>query len=152
VTAIDITSIVSLTLVMIGASMITIELASGNSSLFDLFISGIALITGGVIGMISGSWLLAIIVAAICVAGYWLILRVYLHRWLKSNTVHHRSNADKLIGVKTKIIRESADGKNHFVKIAGEEWIIDVEAAAEVGQEVEIQSQHGTRLKAIIIK
>lgn len=136
-------------LIVLGILLISAELVLGLDSLFDLALSGLALALGGLLGAIFSSWELAVLISIVGVVAYWLAARAYVHRIFKTRP--HKMNTEKLVGEVVKISRESKDGSKHFIKLHGEEWLVDVAHRAKVGDEIEITAVKGTKVVAKLV-
>lgn len=145
----DLNLIIPVALVVIGLVMILVELFIGIDSLFDLTLSGTALFLAGGFGIVTLSWVIALIVAILFLMLYWALGRSYIHKIIKTHP--RKTNKDKLIGVTTKVSRVNDEKGKAFIKLEGEEWLVNAENQLKIGDKVEVTKVDGTILQVIVI-
>jgi membrane protein implicated in regulation of membrane protease activity len=136
-------------LVIVGVLCAAAELALGALTGFDLALVGASLAAGGAIGLLTQSWHVGLISAAVFAVLYFALFR----RWLKAKLYvkDQASNVDAVvgkIGVVTKRIGLRDCG---LVKVGSEEWRAELvqpaDSAREVGADVQVVSVEGVTLK-----
>lgn len=133
-------------LVVAGVLLVLAELVLGVDSLFDLVLSGAALMLAGVIGFFAGSWLVGLVLAVALVLAYWFAGRGLVRsRLLSTNT---KTNADKLLGSVAIVVRGvSGPGSKYVVKIDAEEWTAESSHKLQPGDSVEVVKVNGAILE-----
>ncbi len=71
---------VSWILIVVGAVLVLLEVLLGALSGFDLLLLGCGILLGGVAGVLSGSWIVGVAVAAILTLFYVIVGRRRIHR------------------------------------------------------------------------
>lgn len=136
-------------LVIAGVLCAAAELALGALTGFDLALVGASLAAGGAFGLLTQSWHVGLISAAVLAVLYFLLFR----RWLKAK-LHVRdqaSNVDAVVGKMGVVTKRVGQRDCGIVKVGSEEWRAELaepaDAAREVGVDVRIVSVEGVTLK-----
>lgn len=137
-------------LVIVGVLCAVAELALGALTGFDLALVGASLAAGGAIGLLTQSWHVGLISAAIFALLYFAIFR----SWLKAklHVATQPTNVDAVVG-KTGVVTKNI-GPNRdcgLVKVGSEEWRAELAqpngAVKQVGVEVKVVAVEGVTLK-----
>lgn len=131
-------------LVILGFILISLELFIGLDSLFDLVLSGLALIAGGMLGLLLGNnVVVGLVLSLVFLIGYWFLGRAYLKDKLQPEHTH--SNVDRLPGMVVQISKQTARG-TFIANVEGEDWSVSCEQQLQIGDKVEILSASGAIL------
>jgi len=136
-------------LVIVGALCAAAEIALGAITGFDLALAGASLAAGGAIGLLTASWHVGLISAAVFALLYFALFR----RWLKAKLLvtNQPSNVDAVVGKMGVVTKRIARRDCGMVKVGSEEWRAELaqpaDAAREVGSDVQIVSVEGVTLK-----
>lgn len=118
---IEVLEIINPILIILGLVLVIVELFTGVGSGLDLALTGLAMVLGGVVGLLSGNlWLVGIAAAAVLLIVYWLLLRAYFHSRIYGHSAH-RSNIDNVAGATGKVVSKLSDDK-WLVNVEGEQW------------------------------
>jgi membrane protein implicated in regulation of membrane protease activity len=107
-------------LIVIGAVMILAEVVLGAISGFDFLLLGSAVLLGGVLGLVTGSTVLAL-----AAAGVLSLLYVALgRRRIKARLDRHDipTNTDALLGKEVRVVETIGAERAGRIKHEGEEW------------------------------
>lgn len=146
----DFNTVIPIILVIVGFVLIIAELLIGLDSLFDLVLSGTALLIAGSVGYLVPSWPVSIVLALLLLVVYWFLGRNYVHKFI--DTHPRKTNADRLVGQTSTVSRVRADGKAFFAKFGGEEWKIESDADLAEDLKVVVTTVKGAILEVEIIK
>jgi membrane protein implicated in regulation of membrane protease activity len=136
-------------LVIVGVLCVAAELALGVLTGFDLALIGASLAAGGVVGLITQSWQIGLISAAIFALLYFALFR----RWLKAklHVKEQATNVDAIVGKSGVVTKRIGRGDCGIVKVGSEEWRAELaqpdDAAREIGASVQVVSIEGVTLK-----
>ena len=136
-------------LVIGGIVCVTVELALGAATGFDLALIGGSLAIGGGIGLLLGSEKIGLLAAG----GLALMYLAVFRSWLKSTlTVKERpSNVEALVGKLCVVTKRIAPREPGMVKVSGEVWRAELagaeDAARDAGATVKVESIEGVTLK-----
>ncbi len=132
-------------LIILGFLAILAEVALGVATGFELLIIGIIFIVAGGIGMLVGSFVVALLTITVLSLFYIMIGRKFIKQKLSISTT--QTNTDKLIGQIAVVIKAITDEKPGQVKIDGEIWRASASENIENGTEVIVKSVSGVTLK-----
>ncbi len=132
-------------LVVAGLMAIVLELVLGVATGFDLLLVGVALIIGGVVGMVTGNFMTALIVVGILLLLYFFVGRSFLKKNLTIKTT--LTNSDKLINKEGIVLKTILPNKPGQVKVDGEIWRAESGKKISEGEVVIINSYSGVTLK-----
>ena len=136
-------------LVIVGVLCAAAELALGALTGFDLALVGASLAAGGVIGLLTFSWHVGLISAAIFAVLYFALFR----RWLKAKlyVANQPSNVDAVVGKMGVVTKRIGQRDCGIVKVGSEEWRAELaqpsDSAREAGTDVQIVAVEGVTLK-----
>lgn len=107
-------------LVLLGALLVLVEVAFGGFAGFDLVLIGSSCIVGGAVGLLSGSPMIGLLVAAALGVLYMVVGR----RWVRDRLRHRptRSNTDALIGQRGLVISALSPHAPGQVRVQDEIW------------------------------
>ena len=107
-------------LIIVGALCVLLEVAMGGFAGFDLVLVGSAVALGGLIGLIVGSPVVGLMVAAALSLLYIALGR----RWVRAHLQHKTvaSNADALVGQSAMVLQRIAEHAAGQVKVRDEVW------------------------------
>lgn len=128
-------------LFILGFIAIALELLLGVATGFDLVVIGSIFIIAGGIGMISGSFTVALITIIVLSIVYIAVGRKFIKSKLHIAT--KTTNVDALIGEEAKVFKTITPDKPGQVKINGEIWRAAAEKEIEEGKTVKIHSVSG---------
>ena len=130
--------------VIIGLSLVLLELIIGVETGYDLVIIGSTFIVGGLVTWPVHSWLVTVIVTCVICVAYMTLGRRYVHRWTAVRKV--RTNIDAIIGRKGIVLRSIAKNVDGLVKVGKERWSARAEEDIEKGDEIVVISVSGVTL------
>lgn len=111
---------ISQVIVIIGLCLVLAELFVGIDSGFDLVLLGSILVLGGLIGVGTNSYVIALIVSIALTIIYIFFGRKFVKRKVIITT--HKTNIDKLIGQKAVVIRSITPDTPGLVRLSDEDW------------------------------
>lgn len=103
-----------------GLLLLFTELIIGLQSGFDLVLIGSILILSGIIGLLTGSASIMLIIASILSLAYILIGRNLIRQ--KITVITKKTNIDKLIGAKGIVIRSITPDTPGIIRLNDEDW------------------------------
>lgn len=136
-------------LVIGGIVCVTIELALGAATGFDLALIGGSLTIGGAVGFAAGSERVGLFAAG----GLSLVYLALLRNWLRAKlTVQHRSsNVDAVVGREGVVTKRISPREAGLVKLGSEVWRAELtatdEAPRDPGATVRVEAVEGVTLK-----
>ena len=136
-------------LVIGGIVCVTVELALGAATGFDLALIGGSLAIGGAVGFFAGSGKAGLLAAG----GLSLVYLGLFRSWLRSKlTVQHRpTNVDAVVGKIGVVTKRIAPSEPGMVKLGSELWRAELAAtdgtARDTGVMVKVESVEGVTLK-----
>jgi membrane protein implicated in regulation of membrane protease activity len=136
-------------LVIVGLLCAAAELALGALTGFDLALAGASLAAGGALGLLTQSWHLGLISAAVLAVLYFALFR----NWLKAKLLvtNQASNVDAVVGKMAVVTKRIGQRDCGIVKVGSEEWRAELarpdDPIREVGADVQIISVEGVTLK-----
>jgi membrane protein implicated in regulation of membrane protease activity len=136
-------------LVITGAILILAEVALGGFAGFDLVLIGSALVLGGGLGFLFGSWVVGLAASSTLAILYIAVGR----RWVRNRirTKHVPSNTDALIGLSGVVTVRVAEHAPGQVKVRDEVWRAvpapGVPGPYEPGTVVRVESVDGVTLR-----
>lgn len=136
-------------LIIVGLVCVTIELALGVLTGFDLALVGASLAVGGGIGLIIGSGTAGLLAAGILAVVYFSVFR----RWLKARlqVQDQPSNVDATVGKTAVVTKRIAPREAGLVKVGAEEWRAELgqtdDSAREIGAVVTVVGVEGVTLQ-----
>lgn len=128
-------------LFLLGLAAVVLELFFGVATGFDLVVIGSIFVLASGVGMVTGSFMVALITITVLSVIYIFLGRNIIKNKLSIATTS--TNVDALIGKKavvTKVIHPSKAGQ---ITIEGEIWRAQAERIINVGTEVTIESVSG---------
>jgi len=128
-------------LILLGILAIIIEIIVGAATGFELLILGIVFVIGGGLGMLTGSFNLAIGSVIILILGYIFFGRSRIKDALHITTT--KTNADSIINKQAKVVTDIGAGEYGQVKIDGEIWRATSAKSHKTGTTVIIESISG---------
>jgi len=135
--------------IILGLVCVTVELALGVLTGFDLALVGASLAVGGAIGLIVGSGTIGLLAAAILALVYFSVFR----RWLKAKlqVKDQPSNVDATVGRSAVVTKRIAPREAGLVKVGAEEWRAELgqtdDSTREIGAVVTVVGIEGVTLK-----
>ena len=132
-------------LFLLGLAAIVLELFFGVSTGFDLVVIGSIFVLAGGVGMLSGSFLYALITIIFLSFFYIVLGRKFIKNKLSIATTN--TNGDALIGKKAQVIKEIQTDSPGQVKIEGEIWRANADETIAEGTEIVIESISGVSLQ-----
>lgn len=132
-------------LALMGLVAITLEVILGAPTGFDLLILGIIFLLGGGVGILTGSFTLALAVIIILSFLYIFLARKMIKEKLSLTT--RKTNVDNLIGKKATVVKKIIPSKPGQVKIEGEIWRAEANEEIEIDKQVVVESVSGVTLK-----
>ena len=138
-------------LVIVGILCAAAELALGALTGFDLALIGASLAAGGAIGLLTQSWQVGLISAAVFAVLYFALFR----RWVKAKLLvaNQPSNVDAVVGKMGVVTKRIGQRDCGIVKVGSEEWRAELARpdgpVCEVGADVQIVSVEGVTLKVM---
>ena len=136
-------------LVITGVLAIAAELALGAITGFDLALVGASLAAGGAIGLLTQSWHVGLISAAIFALLYFALFR----SWLKGklHVSQQASNVDAVVGKMGVVTKRIGQRDCGIVKVGSEEWRAELaepsDPAREIGADVRVVAVEGVTLR-----
>lgn len=136
-------------LIIAGLVCVTVELALGVLTGFDLALVGGSLAVGGGVGLAIGSGTAGLSAAGILALLYFSVFR----RWLKAKlqVKDQPSNVDATVGKTGVVTKRIAPREAGLVKVGAEEWRAELTAtddsAREIGAVVTVLGVEGVTLK-----
>ena len=138
---------ISWLLIFAGLGTILLELIIGIGTGFDLVLIGTALVIGGGVGNITGSWLAGIIVTSILSIAYIFFGRQIIKNKLK--TKNGKTNIESLIGKSGRVEKTISPGKPGQVRINNEVWRATSNEQFPIGSNVKIKDISGVTLRVV---
>lgn len=132
-------------LIIIGIIAIIVEIILGAATGFDLLLIGIIFIISGGLGMLVGSFNLALVTVTALSFLYLIFGRKFVKKQLSIET--KSTNVDNLYGKKAIVIKKISSHHSGQVKVQGEVWRAEADVTLEEGKEVTVQSVSGVTLK-----
>jgi len=132
-------------LIMLGILAIIVEIILGAVTGFELLIIGIVFVIGGVVGMLTGSMMFAIVAIIILTLGYIFFARKMIKQVLHITTT--KTNTDSIIGEVANVVADIKISAPGQVKIEGEIWRAESTKDISKGKKVKIISVSGVTLK-----
>jgi membrane protein implicated in regulation of membrane protease activity len=136
-------------LVIGGVVSVTIELALGALTGFDLALVGGSLAIGGGIGLLTGSAKIGLLAAG----GLSFVYLAVFRSWLKAKLTvkDHASNVDAVVGRSGVVTKRIAPREAGMVKLGDEVWRAELasaeDCALEAGATVQVVSLEGVTIK-----
>ena len=136
-------------LVIGGIVCVTVELALGAATGFDLALIGGSLAIGGAVGFFAGSGKVGLLAAG----GLSLVYLGLFRSWLRAKlTVQHRAtNVDAMVGKIGMVTKRIGPSEAGMVKLGSELWRAELAAtdgtARDTGAMVKVESVEGVTLK-----
>lgn len=130
--------------VVVGLLLILAELFVGIQSGFDLVLIGSILIVSGLLGVITDSAALAMILATVLSIVYIALGRRYVKE--RVTVVAKKTNIDKLIGATALVVREITPEKPGIVRFNDEDWRATADEVLYERDAVTIRSIDGVTL------
>ena len=143
----ELNTLIPITLVILGFVLIIAELFIGLDSMFDLVLSGSALLISGATGFLAENWIVSMALTFILLITYWVLGRRYVHKMIKTHP--HKTNSDKLLDRQTKISRVNEEKTSFYAKIDGEEWKVVSEASLKMNTKVTVTKVNGAILEVM---
>ncbi len=135
-------------LVYLGLFLIILELVLGVSTGFDLLLSGLALLAGGVVLWLTNIFWLAIAISIVLILIYFILFRTALKDKMMS-TATKNVNIDKLIKADAIVVKSITPARPGQVKVDGEIWRAESDQNLEEGDRVVVNSIEGVTLKVV---
>lgn len=132
-------------LFVLGLAAIVLELFFGVATGFDLVVIGSIFLLASGVGMLTGSFVIALITISVLSALYIFFGRTFIKN--KLSIVTTATNVDALIGKKAVVIKEIHPNKTGQVKVEGEIWRAESENLRSIGAEVSIVSVSGVTVR-----
>ncbi len=132
-------------LIGLGIVAIVVELLLGVATGFDLFLAGLSLILGGIIGMVSGSFTVGLISTVILI-----FLYIFLGRKFIKNKLHietQATNVEGIMGKQAMVVKEITPDEPGQVKVEGEIWRARASKTLAKGELVVVKSVSGVTLE-----
>lgn len=107
-------------LVILGAALILLEVMLGAVSGFDLLLIGSAVLAGGVVGLVTGQYVIGLVTAGLLSVLYVAFGRQRLRARLKRPGIP--SNTDALLGQEVLVVEKTGCDHAGLVRHEGEEW------------------------------
>lgn len=133
------------TVIILGLLAIIAELILGAITGFELFIIGIILILAGILGSLTGSLALMLLLIALFTGLYIIFGRRVVKQKLALAT--KKTNTDSFVGKKALVTRKITPEKAGQVQIEGEVWRASALEAIDEGEEAVVQSYSGVTLQ-----
>ncbi len=130
--------------VIIGLSLVLLELIVGVETGLDLVFIGSTFILGGLVTWPFHSWLLTVIVTSIICVAYVALGRRYVHRWTAASKA--KTNIDAIIGRQGIVLKSVAKNVDGLVKIGYEQWRGRAEEDIKQGDEIVVTGISGATL------
>jgi inner membrane protein len=131
-------------LVVIGLVMILAELIVGIQAGFDLVLIGSIAILGGIVGIYTSNFSIALVVSTILSAIYILFGRQFVQKKLIILT--KKTNIDKLVGKKGLVVRSITPDTAGLIRIDDEDWRASSDQVLYEKDKVEVVSLEGVTL------
>lgn len=135
-------------LVILGIVAVIAEIVMGVATGFDLLLIGVILMISGGLGILSKSFVVALVATAVLSFLYVVLGRKMIKNKLTIAT--KATNSDNLIGRKCLVTKKIFINKPGQVKIEGEIWRASSEHDIDEGAEVVINSISGVTLKVAV--
>lgn len=132
-------------LIILGIVAIIIEVALGAALGFELLIIGAVFVAGGLVGLASGSFMIALITITILIAFYLFFARSRIKKSLDITT--KKTNVDLIIGKSARVVKSITPHEPGQVKLEGEIWRAESEEEFAEGQKVIVKSVSGVTVK-----
>ncbi len=132
-------------LIIAGILAIVVELLLGVATGFDLLLIGVIAITAGVVGLLTGSFQLAIALVFLLTILYVLIGRSFVRSKLKIAT--KATNVEALMGKKVVVVKKITSKVPGQVKVEGEIWRASSSETLDEGEEAVVHSVSGVTLQ-----
>lgn len=131
--------------ILLGITLMVIEIVIGAIDGFELFVLGVILIIAGLIGMIVGSPIAMIITFVVLTLAYTFVGRKYIKERLTVAT--KKTNADALIGKNALVLSPIEPQKPGRVRVESEDWRAESDEKIQKGDTVKVVSISGVTLK-----
>lgn len=143
----DMVTDINTILILLGIGAIIIEVILGAATGFDLFLSGLFFIAGGLVGRYSGQEMYALAVIFMLAIFYIFIGRRIIRDRLSVGQT--KSGVDNLIGKSARVVKTIHKVRAGQIKIEGEVWRAASNEDIDEGQKVMIQSVSGVTLQVV---
>lgn len=130
--------------VVIGLLMVLAELVIGIQTGFDLLLIGSIMVISGIVGILTGSELLMLMLAIGLSVLYIAVGRKKIRQ--KITSVAKKTNIDKLVGVSGVVIRDINPESAGIIRVDDEQWRASAEEILYAGDPVIIESIDGVTL------
>ncbi len=131
-------------LVIAGIGLAILELILGAATAFELLVIGIIFVVGGFIGLITNSFLIALLSITLLSFLYFFGGRNMIRNTFSIET--KATNVDAIIGEKAVVVKKITPDEAGQVKVQGEIWRATAKTPLEKGQSVTIDSVSGVTL------
>ena len=132
-------------LIILGITAIIIEVILGAALGFELLVLGVIMILGGIVSMLSGSFVAGAVVMVVLLLAYVFFARNLIKKSLSFTT--HKTNADSVIGMTGKVIVPITPDEAGQVKVDGEIWRAEADKSIAIGEKVTVKSISGVTIK-----
>jgi membrane protein implicated in regulation of membrane protease activity len=130
--------------IALGIVAIIIEVVLGAALGFELLIVGLIFILAGVVGLVTGSYVVSTITVVLLSALYIFFGRGFVKKSLSIATTN--TNVDALIGKTAIVVKPIAPHAPGQVKLEGEVWRATADTAFPEGHEVTVKAAEGVTL------
>lgn len=130
--------------VVIGLLMVLAELIIGIQTGFDLLLIGSIMVISGIVGILTGSELLMLLLAISLSVFYIAVGRKKIRQ--KITSVGKKTNIDKLVGSSGVVIRDINPESAGIIRVDDEQWRASAEEILYVGDPVIIEAIDGVTL------
>lgn len=130
--------------VVIGLLMVLAELVIGIQTGFDLLLIGSIMVISGIVGILTGSELLMLVLAIGLSFLYIAVGRKKIRQ--KITSVAKKTNIDKLVGASGVVIRDINPESAGIIRVDDEQWRASAEEILYAGDPVIIESIDGVTL------
>ncbi len=128
-------------LIYLGLGAVLLELLVGIETGFDLVLIGIALMIGGGIGNMTGSWEIGVVTSTVIIILYTIFGRHFVKDKLKVQT--KSTNIESLIGKRGVVTQEIGHHKAGQIRVGSEVWRAVADKKLDEKTEVTIQKIDG---------
>ncbi len=128
-------------LIILGIIAIIIEVALGAALGFELLIIGAVFVVGGLVGLASGSLMIALISITVLIVFYIFFARSRIKKSLDITT--KKTNMDLIMGKVARVVKPIKPHEPGQVKIEGEVWRAESAEELVEGQKVIVKSVSG---------
>lgn len=130
--------------VVIGLLMVLAELVIGIQTGFDLLLIGSIMVISGIVGILTGSELLMLLLAIGLSVFYIAVGRKKIRQ--KITSVGKKTNIDKLIGAPGVVVRDINPESAGIIRVDDEQWRAAAEEILYAGDPVVIEAIDGVTL------